>query len=103
MAARGRGSIINVASQSGQVGMPGLAADSATKGALAGLTRSWAAGFSPAGVRVNTIVSGPVYTGIRPDTVTKTVGATTLRPPAAQPAETPRLILFLAAPRATAT
>jgi len=51
MAARGSGSIINVGSQSGQIGMAGLAADSATKGALAALTRSWAAEFSPAGVR----------------------------------------------------
>jgi len=34
MAARGSGSIINVGSQSGQIGMAGLAADSATKGRL---------------------------------------------------------------------
>jgi NAD(P)-dependent dehydrogenase (short-subunit alcohol dehydrogenase family) len=101
MAARGNGSIINVGSQSGQIGMAGLAADSATKGALASLTRSWAAEFSPAGVRVNTIVSGPVYTGIRPDSVTEAVGATTLMARAAQPDEIAGVIVFLASPQAS--
>jgi NAD(P)-dependent dehydrogenase (short-subunit alcohol dehydrogenase family) len=40
MAARVSGSIINLGSQSGEIGMPGLAADSATKGALAALTEA---------------------------------------------------------------
>jgi NAD(P)-dependent dehydrogenase (short-subunit alcohol dehydrogenase family) len=62
MAARGSGSIINIGSQAGHIGMPGNAAYGATKGALAAMTRSWAAEFSPAGVRVNTIAAGPVYT-----------------------------------------
>jgi NAD(P)-dependent dehydrogenase (short-subunit alcohol dehydrogenase family) len=101
MAARGSGSIINIGSQSGQIGMAGLAADSATKGALAALTRSWAAEFSPAGVRINTVVSGPVYTGIRPDSVTEAVGATTLMARAAQPDEIASVVVFLASPRAS--
>jgi NAD(P)-dependent dehydrogenase (short-subunit alcohol dehydrogenase family) len=101
MAARGSGSIINVGSQSGLIGMAGLAADSATKGALAALTRSWAAEFSPAGVRINTVVSGPVYTAIRPDDVTEAVGATTLMARAAQPEEIASVIVFLASPQAS--
>jgi len=101
MAARGSGSIINVGSQSGHIGMAGLAADSATKGALAALTRSWAAEFSPAGVRINTVVSGPVYTAIRPDDVTEAVGATTLTARAAQPEEIASVIVFLASPQAS--
>jgi NAD(P)-dependent dehydrogenase (short-subunit alcohol dehydrogenase family) len=101
MAARGSGSIINVGSQSGQIGMAGLAADSATKGALAALTRSWAAEFSPAGVRVNTVVPGPVYTGIRPGSVTEAVGATTLMARAARPDEIASVIVFLASPQAS--
>jgi len=101
MAARGNGSIINVGSQSGQIGMPGLAADSATKGALAALTRSWAAEFSPAGVRINTVVPGPVYTAIRPDSMTEAVGATTLMARAAQPDEIASVIVFLASPQAS--
>jgi NAD(P)-dependent dehydrogenase (short-subunit alcohol dehydrogenase family) len=101
MAARGNGSIINVGSQSGQIGMAGLAADSGTKGALAALTRSWAAEFSPAGVRVNTVVAGPVYTAIRPDNLTEAVGATTLMTRAAQPEEIASVIVFLASPKAS--
>jgi NAD(P)-dependent dehydrogenase (short-subunit alcohol dehydrogenase family) len=101
MAARGNGIIINVGSQSGHIGMPGLAADSATKGALAALTRAWAAEFSPVGVRVNTVVCGPVYTGIRPDSVTEPVGATTLMARAAQPDEIASVIVFLASPGAS--
>ncbi len=58
MAARGRGSIVNIGSMAGHVGMPGGAAYGATKAALAAMTRSWAAEFSPAGVRVNTIAAG---------------------------------------------
>src|ERR1700761_3728370 len=57
MAARGSGSIINVGSMAAQVGMPGGAAYGGTKAALAAMTRAWAAEFSPAGVRVNTVAS----------------------------------------------
>src|ERR1700744_5845474 len=42
MAKRGAGSIVNLGSMAGQVGLPGGAAYSATKAALASLTRSWA-------------------------------------------------------------
>jgi NAD(P)-dependent dehydrogenase (short-subunit alcohol dehydrogenase family) len=58
MAARGSGSIINIASMAGQIGLAGGAASGATKAALASMTRSWAAEFSPSGVRVNAIASG---------------------------------------------
>jgi NAD(P)-dependent dehydrogenase (short-subunit alcohol dehydrogenase family) len=63
MAARGDGSIVNVASMAAQVGLAGGAAYSATKAALTALTRSWAAEFSQRGVRVNAIAPGPAYTG----------------------------------------
>jgi NAD(P)-dependent dehydrogenase (short-subunit alcohol dehydrogenase family) len=101
MAARGGGSIINIGSMAGQVGMAGGAAYGATKGALASMTRSWAAEFSPAGVRVNTVGSGPVYTAIQPPEQTEAVGATTIMDRAAQPAEIASVIAFLASPRAS--
>ena len=101
MAARGRGSIINVGSQAGQIGMPGGAAYGATKGALASMTRSWAAEFSPAGVRVNTVVSGPVYTAIQSPEQSEVVGATTIMARVAQPDEIASVIVFLASPRAS--
>jgi NAD(P)-dependent dehydrogenase (short-subunit alcohol dehydrogenase family) len=101
MVARGSGSIINIGSMAGQVGMPGGAAYGATKAALASMTRSWAAEFSPAGVRVNTVGAGPVYTAIQPPEVTEAVGATTIMARAAQPAEIASLIAFLASPQAS--
>ena len=101
MAARGGGSIINIGSMAGQIGMPGLAAYSATKGALASMTRSWAAEFSPAGIRVNTVAVGPVYTAIQSPEQTEAFGATTIMARAAQPDEIASVIAFLASPRAS--
>ena len=66
MAARGSGSIINIASMAGQIGLAGGAAYGATKATLASMTRAWAAEFSPAGVRVNAIAAGPVLTAAGP-------------------------------------
>ena len=57
MAARGSGVIINVGSMAGEVGMPGGAAYGATKAAPDSMTRSWAAEYSLAGVRINTVAS----------------------------------------------
>jgi NAD(P)-dependent dehydrogenase (short-subunit alcohol dehydrogenase family) len=100
MAARGGGSIINVASMAGQIGLAGSAAYGATKASLASMTRSWAAEFSPAGVRVNAVAAGPVFTGgAAPDRI-EALGATTLLGRAAQPAEIAEVIAFLASPKA---
>ena len=98
MAARGSGSIINIASMAGQIGLAGGAAYSATKATLASMTRSWAAEFSPAGVRVNAIAAGPVLTnGAAPERI-EALGATTLLARAAQPGEIASVIAFLASP-----
>jgi NAD(P)-dependent dehydrogenase (short-subunit alcohol dehydrogenase family) len=99
MAERGSGSIINLGSMAGQVGLAGGAAYSATKAALAALTRSWAAEYSPRGVRVNTISPGPSYTGAAPDRITA-LGETTLLGRASQPEEIADVIAFLASPQA---
>jgi NAD(P)-dependent dehydrogenase (short-subunit alcohol dehydrogenase family) len=101
MAARGGGSIINIGSQAGQVGMSGIAAYSATKGALAAMTRSWAVEFSPAGVRVNTVAVGPVYTPIQPRETAEAVGAGTIMGRVAEPDEIASVIAFLASPKAS--
>jgi NAD(P)-dependent dehydrogenase (short-subunit alcohol dehydrogenase family) len=100
MAERGNGSIINLGSMAGQVGLAGSAAYGATKAALAALTRSWAAEFSPKGVRVNTIAPGPVYTsGASAERITG-LGKTTLLGRAAQAEEIAGVIAFLASPAA---
>jgi NAD(P)-dependent dehydrogenase (short-subunit alcohol dehydrogenase family) len=101
MAARGSGSIINIGSMAGEVGMPGGAAYGATKAALDSMTRSWAAEYSPAGVRINTVAPGPVYTPIQSAEVTEAVGATTIMARPAQPEEIANVIVFLASPAAS--
>ena len=100
MVARGKGSIINVSSMAGQIGLAGGAAYGATKGALSSLTRAWAAEFSP-GVRVNAIAPGPVYTdGAAPER-TAGLGSTTLLKRAANVEEIAEVVGFLASPHAS--
>lgn len=101
MAARGTGNIINVATMAGQIGLVGAAAYGATKATLASMTRSWAAEFGPAGVRVNAIVPGPVFTGAAAPDRIEAFGATTLLGRAARPVEIAEVIAFLASPKAS--
>jgi NAD(P)-dependent dehydrogenase (short-subunit alcohol dehydrogenase family) len=101
MAARGSGSIINISSMAGRVGLPAAAAYGATKGALESLTRAWAAEFSPRGVRVNAVAPGPIYTdGAVPERTTA-IGATTPMGRAASTDEITGLVAFLASPAAS--
>ena len=62
MLARGRGAIVNTSSVMGWLGAPGLAAYSASKHAVVGLTRSAALEAAPHGVRVNAVLPGAVVT-----------------------------------------
>jgi NAD(P)-dependent dehydrogenase (short-subunit alcohol dehydrogenase family) len=101
MVARGSGSIISLGSMAGQIGLAGSAAYGATKAALVAMTRSWAAEFSPSGVRVNAIAPGPVLTGGAAPERIEALGATTLLARAAQPSEIAEVIAFLASPRAS--
>jgi len=100
MAKRGEGSIINVGSVAGQVGLAGGAAYSATKASLAAMTRSWAAEYSPSGVRVNTVAPGPVYTSSPRERI-QALGDTTLMKRAGETAEIAEVISFLASPRSS--
>jgi NAD(P)-dependent dehydrogenase (short-subunit alcohol dehydrogenase family) len=101
MAARGSGSIINLGSMAGQIGLAGSAAYGATKATLVSMTRSWAAEFSPSGVRVNAVAAGPVLTSGAAPERTEALGATTLLSRAAQPGEIAEVIAFLASPKAS--
>jgi NAD(P)-dependent dehydrogenase (short-subunit alcohol dehydrogenase family) len=101
MVERGAGSIINVGSMVGQIGLAGGAAYSATKAAQAALTRAWAAEFSPSGVRVNAVAPGPVFTGGAAPDRTERLGSTTLLKRAAQAEEIAEVIAFLASPKAS--
>jgi NAD(P)-dependent dehydrogenase (short-subunit alcohol dehydrogenase family) len=101
MAARGCGSIVSIASMAAQVGLAGGAAYGATKAALTSMTRSWAAEFSPSGVRVNAVAAGPVLTAGAASERTEALGATTLLARPAQPGEIAEVIAFLASPKAS--
>jgi len=101
MVARGYGVIINVASRAGAVGQPTSAAYGATKAALASLSRSWSAEYGSAGVRVNSISPGPVYTNAVERELFDALAATTVQGRAGEPQEVADLIGFLASPRAS--
>lgn len=64
MAARGRGCIINVASQRALKGAVNSSVYSAAKGAIIGFTRALAWEAAPRGVRVNAIAPGPIDTDL---------------------------------------
>jgi NAD(P)-dependent dehydrogenase (short-subunit alcohol dehydrogenase family) len=104
MLAKGSGAIINISTMAARIGMPGLAAYSASKAALESLTRTWAAEFSPAGVRVNAVAPGPTLT----DAVLANMGqegadqmgGTTLLGRVAAAREIAEVITFLATDRA---
>jgi len=101
MVARGTGSIINISSMAGRLGLAGGAAYGATKAALASLTQGWAAEFSPRGIRVNAVAPGPIYTRPESRELFDTLGATTALHRAADPAEIAEVVAFLASPRAS--
>src|SRR5882757_3226949 len=101
MVARRHGVIINLASRAGSVGQPNTAAYGATKAALASLARSWAAEYGPAGIRVNAVSPGPVYTNAAEREVFDFLGETTVLGRAGQPQEVAEVIGFLASPRAS--
>lgn len=62
MAAQGAGSIVNLSSILGKVGLPGASAYCASKGGVALLTKSVALELAPAGVRVNSVHPGFIET-----------------------------------------
>jgi NAD(P)-dependent dehydrogenase (short-subunit alcohol dehydrogenase family) len=99
--ASGRGSLINVASIMGSRAMRQLVAYSATKGAVAALTRGLAVEYAPYGIRVNTISPGFVQTALtqrvlrNPAIMDALVAETAMRR-LGEPEEIARAVLFFA-------
>lgn len=65
MLENGEGRIVNIASEAALIGIPGLAAYSASKGAIAALTRQAAIEYVKGGVNINAIAPGFIRTEIQ--------------------------------------
>ena len=79
MLEQGSGSIVNIASRLGQMGIPETAAYSAAKAGLIGLTRSLAREFGARGVRINAVAPGVTLTEMTTDLVDSEAGKARLR------------------------
>ena len=79
MVERGSGSIVNIASRLGQMGVTETAAYSAAKAGLIGLTRSLAREFGTTGVRINAVAPGVTLTEMTTDLVDTEAGKARLR------------------------
>ena len=79
MLGQGSGSIVNIASRLGQMGIPETAAYSAAKAGLIGLTRSLAREFGTRGIRVNAVAPGVTLTEMTTDLVDSEAGKARLR------------------------
>ena len=79
MVERGSGTIVNIASRLGQMGIPETAAYSAAKAGLIGLTRALGREFGPHGIRVNAVAPGVTITEMTTDLVDSEAGRQRLR------------------------
>jgi 3-oxoacyl-[acyl-carrier protein] reductase len=79
MLERGSGSIVNICSRLGQMGVAETAAYSAAKAGLIGLTRALAKEFGPRGVRVNAVAPFVTVTEMTTDLMDSEEGSSRLR------------------------
>jgi meso-butanediol dehydrogenase / (S,S)-butanediol dehydrogenase / diacetyl reductase len=104
--ARSRGAVVNVASQAALVCLPHQSAYSASKGAVAALTRSMAIDWAETGIRVNAVCPGFTLTPMAGQQMTPELdAAVSRRVPLGrmfQPEEIGQVIAFLAAPASSA-
>jgi NAD(P)-dependent dehydrogenase (short-subunit alcohol dehydrogenase family) len=105
----GDGRIVNVASISGTVGLPGQTAYCSTKGAIVQLTRQLAIEHAPR-VRVNAVAPGAIDTGFMDealagapdrDATMRSIAASHPLGRLARPEEIAEVIAFLASPRSS--
>jgi 3-oxoacyl-[acyl-carrier protein] reductase len=105
MLEQGSGSIVNIASRLGQMGIPETAAYSAAKAGLIGLTRSLAREFGARGVRINAVAPGVTLTEMTTDLVDSEAGKARLRDMAlgrfGRADEVAEAVLFLLSDRAS--
>jgi len=99
------GSIVNVTSRTASVGVPTMSLYSASKGALASLTRAAAVEWAPLGIRVNAVAPGLTDTPLarawfdqqaEPESFRRGVEATIPQRRLATPEDVAAAVLFLA-------
>ncbi|MGH8179839.1 MAG: SDR family NAD(P)-dependent oxidoreductase [Steroidobacteraceae bacterium] len=107
MKAAGRGAIINLGSISWIIGQGGMAAYTASKSAVLGLTRSLARDFGSYGIRVNAVAPGWIMTKrqlekwVTPETESQIYERQCLKR-RLEPAEVAKFVVFLASEEASA-
>ncbi len=103
MAGLGEGAIVNVTTIVANLGMPGFPLYGSSKAALQALTKSWAAEFGAAGVRVNTVCPGPTRTEAMAgyDDMMATTAAQAPANRVGTPQEVAQAIVFLASSEAS--
>jgi NAD(P)-dependent dehydrogenase (short-subunit alcohol dehydrogenase family) len=105
MLKQGRGSIINISSIASLVGLSGLAAYTASKGALDALTRAVAVEYAQDGIRCNVVNPGLIDTPMaaslmtNPDMLQSILAQYAIRRPG-KPEEVANMILYLASDEA---
>lgn len=106
LAAAPEPSVVNIASQAALVSLPHQTAYSASKGAVAALTRALAIDWAAAGIRVNAICPGFTATPMAMNQMTPELdAAVSRRVPLGrifQPVEMANVVVFLAGPKSSA-
>jgi NAD(P)-dependent dehydrogenase (short-subunit alcohol dehydrogenase family) len=103
MVSRGSGAIVNVTTMAAELGLAGAAVYGASKAAVVSLTKTWAAEFGPAGVRVNAVSPGPTRTegsAVMGDGLDQLAKTTPLGRPAS-PDEIAAAVVFAVSPQAS--
>jgi 3alpha(or 20beta)-hydroxysteroid dehydrogenase len=94
MRKNGSGSIVNVSSTAGVNGLAGHAAYGSAKWGLRGLSKTAAVELGPLGIRVNTIIPGPINTAMMRPGDEDRFSRMPLRRPG-EPSEVAPLVMFL--------
>ena len=102
----GKGSIVNITSNSAAIASRNAVQYDTTKAAVTGLTRAMALDHAEEGIRVNALCPGPTFTpfhqrrasaaGMTPDSFKEEVGRATMLGRPARPEEIAACVLFLA-------
>lgn len=104
MIAQGRGSIVNVSSNSSLGGDLGLSGYAAAKAGVNSLTRSIATTYGKSGIRCNTVspaaIEGPTFAANVPRPLIEAMRANCLLPYLGAPTDVAATIVFLASPEA---